>query len=98
MISSHVATDYGDIKLGHINWKQYNIIKKKAMEQEFSWSGLVLSLSIAFFVVIFSAYILSSIYAITRINGLGISQDKANRIYCESVYETNSNSSFFYVS
>lgn len=98
MISSHVATNYGDIKLGHINWKQYNIIKKKAMEQEFSWSGLVLSLSIAFFVVIFSAYTLSSIYTITKSNGFGMGQDKANRIYCESVYEINSSSSFFYVS
>jgi len=98
MISSHVATNYGDIKLGHINWKQYNIIKKKAMEQEFSWSGLVLSLSIAFFIVIFSAYVLSSVYAITKINSLGISQENTNRIYCESVYEINSDSSFVYFS
>lgn len=32
------------------------------MEQEFSWAGLILSLSIAFFVVLASAQILSVIY------------------------------------
>lgn len=32
------------------------------MEQEFSWSGLILSLSIAFFVVLASAQILSTVY------------------------------------
>jgi len=45
-----------------IGWKSYNQIKKKAMEQEFSWSGLILSLSIAFFVVLASAQILSTVY------------------------------------
>lgn len=44
---------------GHIGWKYYNTIKKKAMEQEFSWSGLLISLSIAFFIVLISAGILS---------------------------------------
>jgi len=39
----------------HIGWKYYNNIKKKAMEQEFSLSGLLISLSIAFFIVIISA-------------------------------------------
>lgn len=51
-----------DFNLYHTGWKYYNSIKKKAMEQEFSWSGLVLSLSIAFFIVIGSALILNSIY------------------------------------
>ena len=32
------------------------------MEQEFSWSGLIISLSIAFFVVLASAQILSVVY------------------------------------
>jgi len=41
--------------LGNFGWKYYNQIKGKAMEQEFSWSGLVVSLSIAFFVVITTA-------------------------------------------
>jgi hypothetical protein len=46
----------------HIGWKYYNQIKKKAMEQEFSWSGLILSLSIAFFIVITSSIILGLAY------------------------------------
>ena len=45
-----------------IGWKSYNSIKKKAMEQEFSWSGLVLSLSIAFFIVLISAGALNLFY------------------------------------
>ena len=49
--------------IGHDGWKYYNSIKKKAMEQEFSWSGLFLSLSIAFFIVISSALLLSLFYA-----------------------------------
>ena len=48
--------------LGHIGWKYYNTIKKKAVEQEFSWSGLFISLSIAFFVVIISALFLNFIF------------------------------------
>ncbi|MFA4941504.1 MAG: hypothetical protein WC582_02815 [Patescibacteria group bacterium] len=45
-----------------IGWKSYNQIKKKAMEQEFSWSGLVISLSIAFFIVLISAQGLNIAY------------------------------------
>jgi hypothetical protein len=48
--------------LGYIGWKYYNTIRKKAVEQEFSWSGLFISLSIAFFVVIVSALLLSFIF------------------------------------
>jgi hypothetical protein len=50
------------LNLGNFGWRYYNSIKKKAMEQEFSWSGLTLSLSIAFFIVIFCAYGLSLLY------------------------------------
>jgi hypothetical protein len=45
-----------------VGWKACKQIKKKAMEQEFSWSGLFISLSIAFFVVFLSAYFLSTVY------------------------------------
>ena len=45
--------------LRYASWQYYNSIKKKAMEQEFSWSGLLVSLSIAFFVVVISAQILN---------------------------------------
>jgi hypothetical protein len=45
-----------------IGWKYYHTLKKKAMEQEFSWPGLIISLSIAFFIVISSAIILRFLY------------------------------------
>jgi len=48
--------------LEHIGWKYYNTIKKKAVEQEFSWSGLLISLSIAFFIITASALFLSFIF------------------------------------
>jgi len=48
--------------LEHIGWKSYNHIKKKAMEQEFSWSGLLISLSIAFFIVTISALLLNFVF------------------------------------
>ncbi|NTU98561.1 hypothetical protein HGA64_00955 [Candidatus Falkowbacteria bacterium] len=51
-----------EFKFGSLTWRSYNSIKKKAMEQEFSLSGLVLSLSIAFFIVIGSAQALSLSY------------------------------------
>ncbi|PLX22071.1 hypothetical protein C0584_00915 [Candidatus Parcubacteria bacterium] len=86
MISSQVASDYSGVKIGHINWKHYNTIKKKAMEQEFSWSGLVLSLSIAFFVVIGSAFLLSSFYSVVEVNSLDFTQSE--KIYFESAQTT----------
>ncbi|MFH0892140.1 MAG: hypothetical protein V1867_05160 [Candidatus Falkowbacteria bacterium] len=45
--------------IGHISWRYYNKIKKKAMEQEFSWSGFLLSMSIAFFIVVGGAFSLN---------------------------------------
>jgi len=47
---------------GHIGWRHYNYIRKKAMEQEFSYSGLLVNLSIAFFVVLGAAAALSALY------------------------------------
>jgi len=60
MINSNILANTSG--LNFIGWKSYNRIKKKAMEQEFSWAGLILSLSIAFFVVLASAQILSITY------------------------------------
>ncbi|MDD5032118.1 MAG: hypothetical protein PHR36_03680 [Patescibacteria group bacterium] len=60
MINSNILANNSG--LNFIGWKSYNRIKKKAMEQEFSWSGLIVSLSIAFFIVIASAQILSAVY------------------------------------
>jgi len=42
-------------------WKHGHNLKKKAVEQKFSWSGLLISLSIAFFIVIISAFLLNFI-------------------------------------
>jgi len=62
MINSSNAIQADRLHLSFIGWKAYNRIKKKAMEQEFSWSGLVLSLSIAFFIVLACAQILNIVY------------------------------------
>jgi len=94
MISSHVASDFSEIKLSHFDWKQYNIIKKKAMEQEFSWSGLILSLSIAFFIVIMSAYLLSSFYSILELNSFNFTEINNSKIYFESLANTQNGASF----
>jgi len=45
-----------------IGWKAYKQIKKKAMEHEFSWSGLIIGLSIAFFIVLASAQALNLVH------------------------------------
>jgi hypothetical protein len=56
MILSKSSASGSDLSsLGNLGWKYYNQVKSKAMEQEFSWSGLAVSLSIAFFVVVATA-------------------------------------------
>jgi len=67
----------GCFNLEQTGWKYYNTISKKAMEQEFSWSGLFISLSIAFFVVIVSASTLSFINH--SIMAGRVRQESANR-------------------
>ncbi len=48
---------------GSAEWERsYRQFKKKAMEQELSWTGLVRNLSIAFFIVVISASCLNFIY------------------------------------
>ena len=56
------TTNFQATSFAYGGWKYYNAIKKKAMEQEFSWSGLLISLSIAFFIVLACAQILSITY------------------------------------
>ena len=51
-----------NLYLGQISWRYYNKIKKKAMEQEFSMSGLFISVSIAFFIVALGSYYLSLVH------------------------------------
>jgi len=65
----------GAFNFDHIGWKYYNAIRKKAMEQEFSWSGLVISLSIAFFVVVTTAYCLSMLNKTMMINSSAVEQN-----------------------
>lgn len=56
---AHTYAQTADFNFGHIGWKSYKTIKKKAMEKEFSWSGLVVSFSIAFFIVVACAQALA---------------------------------------
>lgn len=74
--------------LSPIGWKTYKIIKKKAMEQEFSWSGLLISLSIAFFVVVAAAFALRFIN--TSMINLNLAangwETEANSVSAESTY------------
>ncbi len=60
MIETRVHTN--ELILSQIGWKYYNSIRKKAMDREFSWAGLGISLSIAFFIVIMSASFLNMTY------------------------------------
>ncbi len=48
--------------IDNFGWKSFNLLKKKAMEQELSWSGLVVSMSIAFFIVAGCAFIMNNIH------------------------------------
>lgn len=59
MANFAVATALEPRRLG---WKASQNFIKKAMEQEFSWSGLVISLSIAFFIVSSSSLALNFAY------------------------------------
>lgn len=65
-----------DYDLGRPGWRYYNQIRKKAMEQEFSWSGLVISLSIAFFIVIAAAQGLSIAYQSITLERQAIQSEK----------------------
>lgn len=90
MNSADTVSSACDINLYYIGWKYYNSIKKKAMEQEFSWSGLVLSLSIAFFIVISSAFILSCIYNSFSLEK-NYSQNIKNKLYRIETVENSQN-------
>jgi len=68
-----------------IDWRYFHSIKKKAVEQEFSWSGLALVLSIAFFIVIISAQGLNLIYRLIESPKVPISSEQ--RIYRLEKYD-----------
>ena len=73
-----------DLPLEQVGWRYYNNIRKKAMEQEFSWSGLWLSLSIAFFIVIFAAFTLSLLYN-------SLTSDTFNQLIIKNNTQTENN-------
>jgi len=75
--------------LEHIGWKSYNTIKKKAMEQEFSWSGLLISLSIAFFIVTISALLLNFIFNSVEASRHNWELANKNIYYLEKTIQTN---------
>ncbi len=79
MVQNSISAE--NLNFGFIGWKSYNLIKKKAMEQEFSWSGLVISLSIAFFVVASSAQVLSLVYQSVSGNAVNASIINNQKIY-----------------
>ena len=57
-----ISSDYQSDGRINISTLYYNTILKKAVEQEFSRSGLIISLSIAFFIVIICAFSLNLVY------------------------------------
>lgn len=57
-----VATLPTNLDFDKIGWKSYNLIKRKTTEAEFSWSGLIISLAVAFFIVFVSAQLLNLFY------------------------------------
>mgnify|MGYP001558422465 CR=1 FL=1 len=61
---THAHAKIASFSFGHLGWRSYNTIKKKAMEQEFPAVGgrLLISMSIAFFIVVGSASALNIIY------------------------------------
>ena|SRR3990167_2518169 len=81
----------GCLNLWQTGWKHYNTIRKKAMEQEFSWSGLLISLSIAFFIVVISASALSFINHNIAINKTPQNSINKNIYYLESGLYLSSN-------
>ncbi len=75
----------GNFGFDHVGWKYNNLIKKKAMEQEFSFTGLIISLSIAFFIVLSTAFFLS---LLTK----SVTQAQAESVIYESnIYKLESN-------
>ncbi len=89
--NTDINTNHGEV-IGQIGWKYYNSIKKKAMEQEFSWAGLALSLSIAFFIVIMAASVLNFFYESLRQADLGFLE---KGIISETIQQDDTQKAFF---
>jgi hypothetical protein len=73
----------------HIGWKYYHSIRKKAMEQESSWSGLLISLSIAFFIVFVSSQTMNLAYEAMTAKKVNGKQGGENIYYLENTGHIN---------
>jgi|GEM_PF-2821526 len=62
MYNKNAGAGLGSIR--NISWRYYNLIRKKAMEKEPGFTGLLVSLSIAFFIVAGGAEGLNIVYRI----------------------------------
>ena len=93
MISANFS---GAGKLDQIGWRHYNSIKKKAMEQEFSWSGLGLSLSIAFFIVITAAFSLNLMFNSITGKDIGVNANVIEHNQQNQLLETASEAQYIF--
>ena len=86
MSLSNLSSSGSDLSsLDNFGWKYYNQVKSKAMEQEFSWSGLAISLSIAFFIVVATAQGLSlAFHSINKSKQPAPASDSDKVYYLES--------------
>jgi hypothetical protein len=57
-----------------IGWKSYKTLEKKTMEQEFSWSGFLISMAIVFFVVLIISFSFKAFYN-------SLSESKENNLF-----------------
>ncbi len=82
--------DFPAEKIGSFGWKYYNSIRRKAMEQEFSWSGLLISMSIAFFIILAASQALNLTYeTITKAKNKKVVEEKI--YYLENIKNINTN-------
>ena len=87
-INTQISQPENFFNIRQNGWKYYNSIKKKAMEQEFSWAGLFLSMSIAFFIVTITAYSLGLLH--TSFKKTRLEQKINQQIYILEAVQINS--------
>jgi hypothetical protein len=83
-----------DLDFRYISWKSYNLVKKKAMEQKFSWSGLLLSLSIAFLIVLISAQGLNLLHQLIVKKHLRAQQKNYQIYHSENIKNDSANNNY----
>lgn len=78
---------------GYATWKSYADLRKKAVEQEFTWGGFVLSLSIAFLFVFSGASGFNALYENTLNKNIDV-KESAKTLLLEKVPDNSLASSF----